>query len=317
MNDSYSSSLSSHGKSINLLVIHGTADTTVHPQHSMMLVRGVMQQQQQQHAAAGVGNNAGRRNSNLSAFGSRVSGGYPTRAGAIRLSQLVMPDVDLSNSRMATDLENGSPGDHQHQLLHTIYGHVSRYLVNECFTSVGEGSRGRGVRIRGQRLRKRRRRRWRNRNQDQENLDDQQHQQRGEDRQQHQHSQRSIRDNESSNSAGYDNKGGDRSSGGRYRRHNIDSDQHNSKSRVEDGIVVLKVKSDGNRTHIIGSKNGFVGSLNGYSNDKSNRKNRRRDEDDHNDHDDDDDSDKEYDDDDYEHERDDEDSDDGEEYSNE
>lgn len=226
---------SSHGKGINLLVVHGTADTTIHPQHSMMLVRGVMKQQQQQYFPTGLGSNLARRHSNSTTSGRRVTGGFPNRVGTIRLSQFVMPDVDLSNSRMATGIENDYPENHDHQLLHSIYSHVTQYLANECFIGVGEGNRGRGVRIRGQRLRKRRRR-WRTGNRDQEKPDDQKN-------------QRSASNGERTNSnVGNNHDGGDHSAGGRYRRHDIDSSQTSAslESKVKDDIIVLKIKTDDN-----------------------------------------------------------------------
>lgn len=221
---------SSHGKGINLLVVHGTADTTIHPQHSMMLVRGVMQQQQQQYFPTSLGSNLARRYTNSTTSGKRVTGGFPNRVGTIRLSQFVMPDVDLSNSRMATGIENDYPANHDHQLLHSIYSHVTQYLANECFISVGEGNRGRGVRIRGQRLRKRRRR-WRTGNRDQEKTDDQ-------------NNQRSVSNEDRSNSnVGNNYGGGDHSTGGRYRRHDIDSSQP-SVTLERKGIEVIQIKTD-------------------------------------------------------------------------
>lgn len=231
----------SHVKGINLLVMHGTADTSIHPQHSMMLVRGVMQQQQRQYLPTGFTGSLRRRNTNSSTSGGRVNGGFPTRAGAIRISQLMMPDADLSNSRMDTGVENGSPINHHHQLLHSIYGHISQYLAAECFTSVGDGSNGRGIRTRGRRLRKRRRR-WRAGNRDQEKSDNDQ-QQRGEEHQQRPQSQRSVNNNDVN--TGDDRGGrGDRSAGGRYRRHDVDSNQHILESKVTDGLIAIKIKPE-------------------------------------------------------------------------
>ncbi|XP_025409060.1 uncharacterized protein LOC112682616 isoform X2 [Sipha flava] len=242
LNDS-SLSPSSQVKGINLLVMHGTADTTIHPQHSMMLVRGVMQQQQRQYFPTGFTGSLRRRNINSSASGGRVTGGFPTRTGAIRISQLMTPDADLSNSRMATGVENSFPINHNHQLLHSIYGHISQYLANECFTSVGDGSNGRGIRIRGRRLRKRRRRRWRTGNRDQEKSDNQQPQQRGEEHEQRPQSQRSVSNNDATNG---DDRGGrgDRSAGGRYRRHDVDSNQHILERRVKEGLVAIQIKPE-------------------------------------------------------------------------
>lgn len=236
----------SHGKGINLLVMHGTADTVIHPQHSMMLVRGVMQQQQQKYAPTGFGGSpAARRNSNYStAPGGRTAGGI-TRSGAIRISQLVMPDVDLSNSRMATGTETGSPAaDQRLQLLHSVYSHVTQYLATECFTGVGDGGRGLGVKVRSRRLRKRRRRRWRAGNRDQEKPDDQKPQQRGEEHQQRQQSQRNVHDGDDDRSKNGDNNsndgGNDRIAGGRYRRHDIDGGRHAVESEAKDGMAVMK-----------------------------------------------------------------------------
>lgn len=238
----------SHGKGINLLVMHGTADTVIHPQHSMMLVRGVMQQQQQKYAPTSFGSGpAARRNSNSTASGVRVAGGI-TRSGAIRISQLVMPDVDLSNSRMATGTETGSPASDQRlQLLHSVYSHVAQYLATECFTGVGDGGRGLGVKVRSRRLRKRRRRRWRAGNRDQGNLDDQkkQQQQRGEEHQQRQQNQRNVHDGDNDRSKNGDDNSdvdNDRVTGGRYRRHDIDDSRHAAvESEVKDGVAVMKI----------------------------------------------------------------------------
>lgn len=205
----------------------------------MMLVREIMQQQQKQHVPTDYGAVPGRRNS--SASKGRINGGFAPWVGSIRISQLVMPDVDLSNSRMATDMENAFPGDYQHQLLRSIYGHVTRYLVNECFTGVGEGNRGRGMRMRGRRLRKRRRRRWRTGNRDQEKSDDNQQQQREEEHQQH---QRSINDKGGSYTDDENSNVDDRNNGGRFRRHNIDSNQHVLEGKVKDGVIVVKLEHE-------------------------------------------------------------------------
>lgn len=232
---------SSQVKGINLLVMHGTADTTIHPQHSMMLVRGVMQQQQRQYFPTGFTGSLRRRNINSSASAGRIIDSFPTRTGAIRISQLMMPDADLSNSRMATGVENSSPINHNHQLLHSIYGHISQYLATECFTSVGDGRNGRGIRTRGRRLRKRRRRRWRTSNRDQEKSEDLQQQQRGEE--QRPQSQRSVSNNDANNG---DDRGGrgDRSAGGRYRRNDVGSNQHILESRVKDALVAIQIKPE-------------------------------------------------------------------------
>jgi len=274
---------SSTGKGINLLVMHGTADTAIHPQNSMMLVRGVMQQQQQQFVPTGLVSSVGRRNNNSTASGGRFAGGFPTRVGAIRISQLVMPDADLSNSRMATDIENGSPIDNHHQLLHSIFGHVTQYLASECFTSVGDGNRGRGIRTRSRRLRKRRRRRWRTSNRDQEKSEDQQ--QRGEEHQQRQQNQRSDKSiSDTSNESG---GGGDRSSGGRYRRHYIDSNQPNSESSIKNDMAKVKIKVNNgaysdNKIKNISWLNSYMGNFTipNNSNNRSNNVSKRRERDD-------------------------------------
>ncbi|XP_025196099.1 uncharacterized protein LOC112595188 isoform X2 [Melanaphis sacchari] len=231
-NDS-SLSPSSSGKGINLLVMHGTADTAIHPQNSMMLVRGVMQQQQQQFVPNGFVSSIERRNNKSTLFGGRAPGGLPTHVGAIRISQLVMPDADLSNSRMATDVENGSPIDHRHQLLHSVFSHVTQYLATECFTNVGDGNRGRGIRTRSQRLRKRRRR-WRTSYRDQEKSEEQQQQQWGDEHQRN--------DKSNSGTSNENSGGGDRSSGGRYRRHNVDSNREISESSTKNDMVVMKIQ---------------------------------------------------------------------------
>lgn len=274
---------SSTGKGINLLVMHGTADTTIHPQNSMMLVRGVMQQQQQKFVPTGFVSSAGRRNNNLTGSGGRVTGGFPTRVGAIRISQLVMPDADLSNSRMATDIENGYPIDNHHQLLHSIFGHVSQYLASECFTSVGDGNRGRGIRTRGRRLRKRRRRRWRTGNRDQEKSEDQQQQKREEEHQQHQQNQ--LSDKSNSDSSNENGSGGDRSSGGRYRRHNIDSNQPNSEGSIKNDIEEVKIKVNGVYNDNIKKNISWLNNMGNFtipnnSNNRNNNANKRRERDD-------------------------------------
>lgn len=210
--------------------MHGTADTTIHPQHSMMLVRGVMQQQQQWSPMSF----GGLSHSNYSASGGRAGGGIPIRPGPIRISQFVLPDADLSNSKMATGIENGSPSDHHYQLLHSIYSQVTHYLASECFTSVGDGSRGVGMRVRGQRLRKRSRRRWRNGNRDSEK---QNNEQRGKEHQQND-------DDKSDFNTDIDNVSGDRNSGGRFRRHDVDDNQHILESQVKDGTVIVKIQAD-------------------------------------------------------------------------
>jgi len=250
----------------------------------MMLVRGVMQQQQQQFIPTGLVSSVGRRNNNSTASRGRFTGGFPTRVGAIRISQLVMPDVDLSNSRMATDIENGSPIDNHHQLLHSIFGHVTQYLASECFTSVGDGNRGRGIRTRSRRLRKRRGRRWRTSNRDQEKSEDQQQQQRGEEHQQHQQNQRSDKSNsDTSNERG---GGGDRSSGGRYRRHDIDSNQPNSESSIKNDMVEEKIKVNGaysdNKIKNISWLNSYMGNFTipNNGNNRSNYVGKRRERDD-------------------------------------
>lgn len=266
-NDS-SLSPSSSGKGINLLVMHGTADTTIHPQNSMMLVRGVMQQQQQQQFVSnGFVSGVGRRNNNSTKPGGRATGGFPTRVGAIRISQLVMPDADLSNSRMAIDVKKGSPIDHHHQLLHSIFSHVTQYLATECFTSVGDGNRGRGFRTRNRRLRKRRRRRWRAGNRDQEKLEDQQQQQWGNEHQEHQ------RNDKSNSGTSNENSGGDRSPGGRYRRHNIDRNQKIPESSSKNDMVVVKTQvTDANGNNITKNSswlNGYLGNVTILNNTKN------------------------------------------------
>lgn len=219
LNDTLFSQLS-NGKGINMLVVHGTADTAVHPQHSMMLVQEVMQQQQL-YVPNSYGGNLRRRNNSSTKFRRRVVSDHPFQAGAIRLSQLVLPDVDLSNSRVVTGIEHSSSIDHQHQLLHSIYSHITQYLETECFNGVFDGTRVRGVRLRGRSLRKRRRRRWRTGNRNQENLDDQlQQSHREEHRQQHQRSQRSI------STSNDDNGGDDFRHSGWYRRYDIDNSSY-------------------------------------------------------------------------------------------
>lgn len=246
-------------------MVHGTADTIIHPQHSMMLVRGVMQQQQQHYVPTGHGSSSARRNSNSTPSGGRAAGGFPTRPGAIRISQLVLPDADLSNSRMITGVENNSPIDHHHQLLHSVYSHVTQYLASECFTGVGDGIRGRGVRIRGRRLRKRRRRRWRTSNRDQEKTADQKHQQREEGHQQYQQNLRSVNNGESN--AG-DFEGNNPNTRGRFRRHDIDSSQNILDNSVKDHIKVKQIKSDShgssdnNKTNSFDWGNKFLGNHN-------------------------------------------------------
>jgi len=266
---------SSTGKGINLLVMHGTADTTIHPQNSMMLVRGVMQQQQQ----TGLSNTFGRRN-NSTASGGRVTGGF--RVGAIRISQLVLPDADLSNSRMATDIENGSPLDHHHQLLHSIFGHVTQYLATECFTSVGDGNRGRGIRTRNRRLQKRRRRRWRTGNRDQEKSKDQPQQQRKEEQQQHQQNQRSDKSNSGTSNESGGGGGGDRNFGGRYRRHDLDSNQLISESSIKNDMIAIKIKvNDTNSVNItknISQLNSYIGNFT-ISKNRSNKISKRKEKD--------------------------------------
>lgn len=267
--------------------MHGTADTTIHPQNSMMLVRGVMRQQQQQFIHTGIVSSNGRRKNNSTASSERVAGGFPTRVGAIRLSQLVIPDADLSNSRMATDIENGSPLDNHHQLLHSIFSHVTQYLASECFTSINDGNRGQGIRTRGRRLRKQRRRRWRTSNRDQEKSEDQQQQQREEGYQHHQKNQ----DNEKSNSDTSigNGGGGDRSSSGRYRRHDIDRNQPNSERSIMKDMAQVKEKnnvvySDNIRKNISWI-NSYMGNFtipnnsNNESNNGSKRKERNNDDD--------------------------------------
>lgn len=270
---------SSYGKGINLLVVHGTADTNIHPQHSMMLARGVMQQQQQQYVPTGHGSSSGRRNSNSTPSGGRAAGGFSTRTGAIRISQLVMPDADLSNSRMITGIENGSPIDHHHQLLHSVYSHVTQYLATECFTGVGDGIRGRGVRIRGRRLRKRRRRRWRTSNRDQDKAADPKHQQREETHQQYQQNQRSVSNGDSNGSNAGDYDGNNPNTGGRYRRHDIDSSQYTLNGRVKDHIEVRQIKSDShgssdnNKTNSYYWGNNILGNHNSSNISNKNRSN--------------------------------------------
>lgn len=225
-------------------MVHGTADTAVHPQHSMMLVQEVMQQQQQLYIPNSYGGNLRRRNNTSTKFRRRVASDHPFQAGAIRLSQLVLPDVDLSNSRMVSGIEHSSSIDHQHQLLHSIYGHITQYLEMECFNGVFDASRVRGVRLRGRSLRKRRRRRWRTSNKNQENLD--------EHRQQHQKSQRSI-------STSNDDNGGDNfRHGGRYRRHDIDNSNYILENNVKSNITSVKIKEKNNVVNnIINKINNF------------------------------------------------------------
>lgn len=291
LNDSSFSS-SSNGKGINLLVMHGTADTTIHPQHSMMLVRGVMQQQQ--YVPTGWGGNLGRRNNNFTASGVRVSSGFNFRTGPIRISQLVMPDVDLSNSRMASGTENDSPMDHQHQLLYSIYGHITQYLANECFTSANDRSRGRGVGIRGRPSRKQRRRRWRTGNRGQDDPDDQREK---EHYSQYQQNQRTVSGNVKSDlGASNDNSDDDRSRGnsGRFRRHNIDDGKHIPESMMQGSKDVENIKVNGrsydynNKTSSIGGKNNFVDNLRSINNSKAsttvNNKKPNEDGDDDDDH---------------------------------
>lgn len=249
----------SRGKGINLLVIHGTADTTIHPQNSMMFVRGVMHRQQQQYSASHNSGSLGRRNSNSS--GGRVAAaasGFPTRSGAIRISQLVMPDVDLSYSRMATGVENDSPLDHHYQMIHSLYGHVSRYLATECFTGVGDGGRSRGVKVRGRNLRKRRRR-WRTGNREQNTLDDTK-QQHGEH--------------------------------GRYRRNDIDNSQHIMDGDAENSEIIITADDRNfrhdNRSNNIGRGKDFMNDLDGFNNSKAGS-NKKREKNEENDEDDDDD----------------------------
>lgn len=246
--------------------MHGTADTSIHPQHSMMLVRGVMQQQQQ-YTPNGIGGNYGRRNNISTTSGGRISNGLPFKVGAIRISQLALPDVDLSNMRMVSGVEHGSPIHYQHQLLHSIYSHVTQYLATECFTSVRDGIRGRGIRVRGRALRKRRRRRWRTGNRDQEDLDDQQQQlQRDEYRQQYQKNQLSISNN--------DNISG--GNGGRYRRHNI-YDSHILEKKGKNDMNNVKIKTDdhgnnnNNKSNSVNWNNRYLSTLSSNYNNNSNK----------------------------------------------
>lgn len=254
-------SQSSHGKGINILVMHGTADTTIHPQHSMMLVREVMQQQQQwSHMGFG-----GLCHSNYSVSGGRVDNGIPIRPGPIRISQFVLPDADLSNSKMATGMENDFPSDHHYQLLHSIYSQVTHYLASECFTSVGDGSRGIGMRVRGQRLRKRSRRRWRNGNRSPEKPNIHQ---RGNEHQQND-------GDKSDSSTVTDNVSGDRSAGGRFRRHNVDDNQHILENRVKDDTVIVKIQADNHnfndtfKSKNIGGGGSFIGHFSSINFNKS------------------------------------------------
>lgn len=303
--------------------MHGTADTTIHPQHSMMLVRGVMQQQQRQYLPTGFTGSLRRRNINSSAPGGRATDGFPTRAGAIRVSQLMMPDADLSNSRMATGVKKSSPINHHHQLLHSIYGHITQYLSTECFTGVSDGGNGQGIRTHGRRSRKRRRRRWRTGNRDQEKSDDQQPQQKEEEQQKRSQSQRSVSNNDVN--SGDDRSGrGDRSVGGRYRRHDIDSDQHILESRVKDGLVAIKVKpesrslNNNNSTNRSGWGNNFTSNLNNMYNtrissiSKGNKDREKDDDEDVEIDDDNEDSDEDYDDGEDKDDEDEDDSSDGE-----
>lgn len=236
----------------------------------MMLVRGVMQQQQQQqYVPTGHGSGPARRNSNSTPHGGRAAGGFPTRTGSIRISQLVMPDADLSNSRMITGVENGSPIDHHHQLLHSVYSHVTQYLASECFTGVGDGIRGRGVRIRGRRLRKRRRRRWRTSNRDQEKPADQKHQQREEGHhQQYQQNQRSVGNGDIGDSNAGDYGGNSPNTGGRFRRHDVDSSQNVLDTMVKNHMKIKQIKSDSrgssddNKTNSFDWDSNFLGNHN-------------------------------------------------------
>lgn len=207
----------------------------------MMLVREVMQQQQQPYVPNGFGGNLRTRDNGSTTFRRRVSSRHPFRAGPIRLSQLVLPDVDLSNLKLNTGVDHSPSIEYQHQLLHSIYGHVTQYLETECFNGAFDGTRGQGVRLRGRSLRKRRRRRWRNSNRNQENLDDQQQQNRREEhRQLHQKSRRSV-------SATYDDgvSGDDLSSHRRYRRRVVDSGSNTISSKVKTSTVKIKVKDNG------------------------------------------------------------------------
>lgn len=252
--------------------MHGTADTSIHPQHSMMLVRGVMQQQQQ-YTPNSIDGKHGRRNNSSTSEG-RISNGSPFKVGAIRISQLALPDVDLSNMRMATGVKNGSPVHHQHQLLHSIYSHVTQYLATECFTSVRDGSRGRGIKVRGRALRKRRRRRWRTGNRDQEDLDDQQQQlQRDEYHQQHQKNQRSISNNDNTSGG----NGRDHNNGGRYRRHNIDNNHYILENKSKNDMNDIKIKTDdngfsnNNKSNSVNWSNSFLSTPSSINNNKSNK----------------------------------------------
>lgn len=240
-------------------MIHGTADTTIHPQNSMMFVRGVMHQQQKQYSTSHNNGGSGRHNSNSS--GGRIASGFPARSGTIRISQLVMPDADLSYSRMSTGTENDSPLDRHYQMINSLYGHISRYLATECFTGVGDGSRSRGIKVRGQRLRKRRRR-WRTGNRDQDTLNDNIQQQRKERNGEH----------------------------GRYRRNDIDHRrQHVSENNINNSTVAMKTKADdrnsshGYRSNNIGWGNDLasdIGSPNNRKISSSSRKRKKENDDD-------------------------------------
>jgi len=238
----------------------------------MMFVRDIMHQQQQQYSTSHNSGGSGRHNSNSS--GGRVASGFPTRSGAIGISQLVMPDVDLSYSRMATGIENDSPIDHHYQMIHSLYGHISRYLATECFTDVGDGSRSRGIKVRGRRLRKRRRR-WRTGNRGQDTLDDKKQQQREEHSGEH----------------------------GRYRRNDIDNSQQIMDSKVKNDAVVIKTKandrdfSHDNRSSNIDWGKNFISDLGSVNSDNiSSIRKRKKENDNDTKNDSDEDSDEEYDD---------------------
>lgn len=204
---------------------------TVHPQHSMMLVREVMRYQQQQHVSMFPSGNLVRRKSNITVSRDRIPSGYPAKVGDIRISQFIIPDADLSNSRVNTNIENGSPIEHQYQLLYSIYNHITQYLSTECFTGVGDGTRGRGIKIRGQNLQKRRRR-WRAGNRDPEKSQKEIYHQ-------HQQNQRIFNNGDENDST---NSGKDH--GGRYRRHNIFSGEERLKYFFKDNATVIKTKND-------------------------------------------------------------------------
>lgn len=203
---------------------------TVHPQHSMMLVQEIMRYQQQHVSMFPIGDLVRRKN-NKTTSRSKITSEFPNKVGAIKISQLVIPDADLSNSRINTNIENGSPIENQQQLLYSIYHHITQYLSTECFTSVDDGNRGRGMKVRNQNLQKQRRRKWRTGNRDQEKLQK-------EDHQQHQQNQRIV-DNGNENDSNPGNNHGNR-----YRRHNIFSSEKHLKYFPKDNVTIVKIKNN-------------------------------------------------------------------------